>query len=237
MRITGGKNNEKKRVILNKSFTLIELLVVVAIIGILASLLMPSLSKAREKAISVDCQNRLRQMHIAETMWGDDNDNLMIQVNGDAESGTGTWPGPLSTYLGYSADQHGPAISQDLKNTSSNAYRCPKADLSGVRGWKWTWYGYSLYAGARSRPSRFDPVQRGNVSKPVGAVMFIDSLSFYTTANQYFRTMDKANLHNGTDRNVMFVDGHVRANVTMQQQIVDPNDPTYFYQWAFYTGK
>ena len=98
-----------------KKFTLIEILVVVAIIGILASLLLPSLGKAREKAISVGCQNRLRQLHIAETMWGDDNDDLMINV-------TATWPGPLSTYLGYPEDQHGPAISQDVKNTSSNIF-------------------------------------------------------------------------------------------------------------------
>ena len=49
--------------------------------------------------------------------------------------------------------------------------------------------------------------------------------------------MDSDNLHNGTDRNIMFVDGHVRANVTIQQQIVDPNDPTYFYTWAFKSGQ
>lgn len=109
--------------------------------------------------------------------------------------------------------------------------------MSAAKSWQWTHYGYSLYAGARDRPSRYDPVQRGNVSKPEGAIMFIDSLSFFTTSSQYFRSMDKANLHNGTDRNVMFVDGHVRANVTLQQQIVDPNDPTYFYRWALGTGE
>ena len=74
MRITGGKNNEKKRVILNKSFTLIELLVVVAIIGILASLLLPVLGKTRKKAKQVVCKSQLRQINTAMIMYSDDND-------------------------------------------------------------------------------------------------------------------------------------------------------------------
>ena len=56
-----------------KKFTLIELLVVVAIIGILASLLLPSLANAREKAkISVEISNR-KQLMTATTMYADDN--------------------------------------------------------------------------------------------------------------------------------------------------------------------
>ena len=50
----------------NKQFTLIELLVVVAIIGILSSLLLPSLGKAREKAKTAACMNNLKQISIAK---------------------------------------------------------------------------------------------------------------------------------------------------------------------------
>ena len=141
---------------MKKRFTLIELLVVIAIIAILASLLLPALNKARERAQIAACLSQMRQVGVATHLYLIDFDNVLPPAVGSGGNITYLWSATGDHPAGYyglgllyktEAGSNYAASPLDCGLNKQIVTHCPGRKEEG-RGPRSPYSGFSVYAWA-----------------------------------------------------------------------------------------